>query len=68
MAPDIILHADRLILREITPADLPYLHRIFGDAECMRYYPGIKSYDKPRAGFSVSPSTAIAATVSASGR
>ncbi|ARM87563.1 GCN5-related N-acetyltransferase protein [Rhizobium sp. CIAT894] len=41
-----ILRTDRLILREITLADLPFLHRIFGDAECMRYYPGIKSFDE----------------------
>ncbi|EJC78481.1 acetyltransferase, ribosomal protein N-acetylase [Rhizobium leguminosarum bv. trifolii WSM2297] len=46
MARDIILHTDRLTLREITPADLPFLHRIFGDAECMRYYPAIKSFDE----------------------
>ncbi|NEJ71683.1 GNAT family N-acetyltransferase [Rhizobium phaseoli] len=45
MAPD-ILKTDRLTLQEITPADLPFLHRIFGDAECMRYYPGIKSFDE----------------------
>lgn len=45
MAPD-ILKTDRLTLQEITPADLPFLHRIFGDAECMRYYPGIKSSDE----------------------
>jgi len=46
MARDIILHTNRLTLREITPADLPFLHRIFSDAECMRYYPGIKSFDE----------------------
>ncbi|GLR58437.1 GNAT family N-acetyltransferase [Rhizobium indigoferae] len=45
MARD-ILKTERLTLREITPADLPFLHRIFGDAECMRYYPGIKSFDE----------------------
>ncbi|MBY5329181.1 GNAT family N-acetyltransferase [Rhizobium leguminosarum] len=41
-----ILTTDRLTLREITPADLPFLHRIFGDAESMRYYPSIKSFDE----------------------
>ncbi|OWV88044.1 acetyltransferase [Rhizobium sp. R635] len=41
-----ILKTGRLTLREITPDDLPFLHRIFGDAECMRYYPGIKSFDE----------------------
>ncbi|KZS49858.1 MULTISPECIES: GNAT family N-acetyltransferase [Rhizobium] len=45
MAGD-ILKTDRLVLREITPADLPFLHRIFSDAESMRYYPGIKSFDE----------------------
>ncbi|PDT05359.1 GNAT family N-acetyltransferase [Rhizobium chutanense] len=44
--PRNILKTDRLILREITPEDLPLLHRIFGDAECMRYYPGVKSFDE----------------------
>ena len=41
-----ILNTDRLTLREITAADLPLLHRIFGDAECMRYYPGIMSFEE----------------------
>ncbi|MEI1250428.1 GNAT family N-acetyltransferase [Rhizobium aouanii] len=41
-----ILETDRLALREITPDDLPFLHRIFGDAECMRYYPEVKSLDE----------------------
>lgn len=50
MARD-ILSTDRLTLREITTADLPLLHRIFGDAECMRYYPGIKSVDETASWF-----------------
>lgn len=45
MARD-ILKTDRLSLRDITHPDLPFLHRIFGDVECMRYYPGIKSFDE----------------------
>jgi RimJ/RimL family protein N-acetyltransferase len=50
MAQD-ILNTDRLALREITPADLPFLHRIFGDAECMRYYPGTKTSDETASWF-----------------
>ena len=46
-----ILSTDRLRLREITPADLPFLHRIFGDEECMRYYPGIKTFDETESWF-----------------
>jgi [ribosomal protein S5]-alanine N-acetyltransferase len=41
-----VLETDRLTLREITPDDLPFLHRIFGDAECMHYYPRVKSFDE----------------------
>ncbi|ARO23197.1 MULTISPECIES: GNAT family N-acetyltransferase [unclassified Rhizobium] len=41
-----VLETDRLTLREITPDDLPFLHRIFGDAECMQYYPRVKSFDE----------------------
>jgi [ribosomal protein S5]-alanine N-acetyltransferase len=37
-----ILRSDRLVLREITVADLPALERIFGDSLCMRYYPSVK--------------------------
>lgn len=37
-----ILRSDRLMLREITVADLPALERIFGDPLCMRYYPSVK--------------------------
>ena len=37
-----ILRSDRLVLREITVADLPALERIFGDPLCMRYYPSVK--------------------------
>lgn len=37
-----ILRSERLVLREITVADLPTLERIFGDPLCMRYYPSTK--------------------------
>lgn len=37
-----ILGSERLVLREITVADLPALGRIFGDPLCMRYYPSVK--------------------------
>ena len=37
-----ILRSDRLVLREITVADLPALERIFADPLCMRYYPSVK--------------------------
>lgn len=37
-----ILRSDRLVLREITVADLPVLERIFSDPLCMRYYPSTK--------------------------
>ena len=37
-----ILRSDRLVLREITVADLPVLERIFADPLCMRYYPSVK--------------------------
>ncbi|KAB1087713.1 GNAT family N-acetyltransferase [Neorhizobium galegae] len=39
-----VLETERLILREITKADLPILFRIFGDAESMRFYPRAKSF------------------------
>jgi RimJ/RimL family protein N-acetyltransferase len=39
-----ILSTPRLRLRQIEQDDLPALHRIFGDAECMRYYPATKSF------------------------
>ena len=41
-----ILSTPRLLLRQIEQDDLPALHRIFGDAECMRYYPATKSFDE----------------------
>ncbi|RUM26329.1 N-acetyltransferase [Rhizobium vallis] len=50
MARD-ILSTDRLRLREITLGDLPFLHRIFGDEECMRYYPGIKTFEETESWF-----------------
>jgi [ribosomal protein S5]-alanine N-acetyltransferase len=37
-----ILRSERLVLREITGADLPVLERIFADPLCMRYYPSVK--------------------------
>ena len=37
-----IPRSDRLVLREITVADLPVLERIFADPLCMRYYPSVK--------------------------
>nr|WP_262271054.1 GNAT family N-acetyltransferase [Microvirga sp. HBU65207] len=46
-----ILSTPRLILREITPADLPDLHRIYGDRECMQFYPAPKSYPETEAWF-----------------
>lgn len=38
----IILRSERLLLREITVADLPAFERIYGDPLCMRYYPAVK--------------------------
>lgn len=46
-----ILETERLLLREIGEADLPVLHRIFGDPESMRHYPGVKTFDETAAWF-----------------
>jgi RimJ/RimL family protein N-acetyltransferase len=46
-----ILSTPRLLLREITPADLPGLHRIYSDRVCMQFYPGPKSYPETQAWF-----------------
>jgi len=34
-----VLQTERLELRELTPADLPFVAEMVGDAETMRYYP-----------------------------
>lgn len=47
----VIVETDRLVLREIVPADLRVLHRIFSDPDSMRYYPGVKSFDETAAWF-----------------
>jgi RimJ/RimL family protein N-acetyltransferase len=46
-----ILSTPRLILREISPTDLPGLHRIYSDRECMQFYPAPKSYHETQAWF-----------------
>ena len=46
-----ILSTPRLLLREITLADLPGLYRIFSDPVCMRFYPAPKSYSETQAWF-----------------
>jgi len=46
-----ILTTPRLLLREITPADLPGLHPIYSDQECMQFYPAPKSYPETQAWF-----------------
>lgn len=46
-----VLETERLVLREITPGDLPVLQLIFGNAESMRYYPRVKSFEETIAWF-----------------
>jgi ribosomal-protein-alanine N-acetyltransferase len=46
-----ILSTPRLLLREITPADLPSLHHIYSDRVCMQFYPAPKSYPETLAWF-----------------
>lgn len=46
-----ILSTPRLLLREITRADLPDLHRIYSDRECMQFYPAPKTYPETQAWF-----------------
>ena len=46
-----ILSTRRLLIREITPADMPKLHRIYGDRECMQFYPAPKSYSETQEWF-----------------
>lgn len=41
--PNVVLETDRLVLREMTVADVDDLMQIFGDPEAMRYYPSTKS-------------------------
>ncbi|MEZ0170873.1 GNAT family N-acetyltransferase [Microvirga sp. TS319] len=46
-----ILSTPRLLIREIAPTNLPGLHRIYRDPECMRFYPAPKSCPETRAWF-----------------
>lgn len=46
-----ILSTPRLVLREIGTGDLAALHAIYGDPECMRYYPAPKSYPETQEWF-----------------
>ncbi|MBP1846287.1 RimJ/RimL family protein N-acetyltransferase [Rhizobium petrolearium] len=46
-----VLDTDRLVLRKLKRADVPILHRIFGDAESMRYYPRSKTLEETFAWF-----------------
>ena len=38
MAPDLVIHTRRLLLRPLQPGDVPALFTIFGDPEVMRYW------------------------------
>lgn len=44
--PQVVLETDRLVLREMTMADVDDLMGIFGDPEAMRYYPSTKSREE----------------------
>ena len=46
-----ILATQRLLLREIMPADIVVLQAIFGDETCMRYYPAVKTLEETTAWF-----------------
>jgi RimJ/RimL family protein N-acetyltransferase len=51
MAMREILSTPRLLLREITPADLANLHRICSDWMCMQFYPAPRSCPETQAWF-----------------
>jgi RimJ/RimL family protein N-acetyltransferase len=46
-----ILSTTRLHLREITPADLSELYRIYSDPDCMQFYPAPKSHPETQVWF-----------------
>jgi RimJ/RimL family protein N-acetyltransferase len=46
--PDKILETERLVLRQMTIADVDALMDIFSDPEAMRYYPSTKSREEAK--------------------
>ena len=44
----VVLTTERLVLREMTGADLDHIAALFGDEEVMRYYPKPMTRDEAR--------------------